>query len=253
MKLYLLNRFVFLFLLSFHAHSEVFTFVVADDEPPYSSISEGVAVGIIPDIINLVFNYLPSHQLKLEAFPWARAQVEVKLSRADGFFTYPSLSRKDYAIFTSNTAYTEDYGYLIYSLDNINRGVIESAASFEGLKSVKVITKTGAEWVSDNIPEYIQKVKTIKSDIMFHLLFLRKQGDFIIMPPEEASYKAKVLGYQDKLAYRQVNFINDALIPFHIGIRKSHPLAKDFISEVDAVLGNDQFLKEVKKIQSSYR
>ncbi len=88
---------------------------------------------------------------------------------------------------------------------------------------------------------------------MFHLLFLRKQGDFFIMPPEQATHRAKILGYQNKLAYRHADFISNSLIPFHIGLRKPHPLANDFISEVDAVVGSEQFLKDVQKILSSYR
>lgn len=253
MKLYLLAPIVCLFFLSFHARSDVFTFVVAHDEPPLSSKFEGKVVGVIPDIINLVFNYFPTHQVKLETYPWARAQVEVARGRADGLLTYPSISRKVYAIFTSNTAYKLDFGYLIYNRGNINRDAIESAASFDELKNSIMITQTGAEWETDNIPEYIQKVEANKLDTMFHLLFLRKQGDFLIMPPEQATYKAKILGYQNMLAYRQVDFINDSMIPFHIGLRKSHPLANEFISEVDAIVASEQFLKEVQTIVRSYR
>jgi|TARA_R110002049_G_scaffold119991_5_gene274348 polar amino acid transport system substrate-binding protein len=252
MKLYLLAHVVCL-LLSFHVKADVFTFVVAGDEPPLSSMSEGKVVGVIPDIINLIFSYLPAHQVTLKAFPWARAQVEVERGRADGLLTYPSISRKDYVSFTSNTVYKLDFGYLIYHRGNTKRDVIESATSFEDLKGVTVITQTGAEWESDNIPDYIHKVEANKIDTMFHLLLLRKQGDFLIMLPEQAIYKASTLGYPNKIAYRQVNFISDSLISFHIGLRKSHPLATDFISEVDAVVGSEQFLKEVQKIVSSYR
>jgi polar amino acid transport system substrate-binding protein len=253
MKRYFLSSFVCLFLLSFQTHAAVFTFVVAEDEPPLSSSSDGQVIGVIPDIINLVFSYLPAHQVKLKPFPWARAQVEVELGRADGLLTYPSVRRKDYVSFTSSTVYKLDFGYLIYNRDNPKRDIIESALSFEDLKGVTVITQTGAEWESDNIPDYLNKVEANNIDTMIHLLLLRKQGDFLIMLPEQAIYKAKTLGYLKNMAYRQVGFINDSLIPFHIGLRKSHPIASDFIAEVEAVVGSKQFLEELQKIVSGYR
>lgn len=69
MKRYFLSSFFCLFLLSFQTYAAVFTFVVAKDEPPLSSSSDGQVVGVIPDIINLVFSYLPAHQVELKPFP----------------------------------------------------------------------------------------------------------------------------------------------------------------------------------------
>ena len=253
MRRYWLAKVFSIFLLSFNVQAEVFTFVVADNEQPLSSGLDNTAIGLIPDIINLVFNHLPDHEVKLKAYPWARAQLEVERGRADGLLTYPSKKRKGYASFTASTLYKLDFGYLIYDKDNASRHEIESATSFADLKNVKIITQTGAEWESDNIPEYMHKVEANEVQTMFHLLMLRKQGDFLIMPPEQATYIAKTSGYQDKIAYRHVDFINDSLIPFHLGVRQSHPLANELISEIDTIVESEGFLQQVNQIVESYR
>ena len=169
MKRYLLAKVLSIFLLSFNVHAEVFTFVVADNEAPLSSGLDNTAVGLIPDIINLVFSHLPAHQVKLKAYPWARAQLEVERGRADGLLTYPSKKRKEYASFTSGTVYKLDFGYLIYDQDNSSRNLIDSATGFADLKNLKIITQKGAEWESDNVPEYMHKVEANEVQAMLHL------------------------------------------------------------------------------------
>jgi len=244
---------VWLFSFSISVQAETFTFVVAENEPPLSSEFEDTAAGIIPDIIKLVFNYFPAHHLKLEVYPWARAQEQVKLGVADGLLTYPSKKRKEYASFTSIPAYKLDFGYLIYNKGSSSRYEIEHATSFQGLENIKIITQTGAEWESDNIPKYMHKVEANNLNTMIHLLLLRKDGDFLIMPPEQAIYLAKKFGYQHDVAYRHVDFINDSLIPFHIGVRQSHPLANELTSEVDVIVGSEKFRKQVQDIVDRYR
>jgi len=254
MKLILLAQLVvWLFSFSLRVQAESFTFVVADDEPPLSSRHDDAAIGIIPDIIKLVFSHLPSHQVKLKVYPWPRAQRLVEHGIADGLLTYPSKKRKQYAHFSSIPTYKLDFGYLIFHKGNIKRYIIESASSFQDLESIKIITQTGAEWESDNIPENMLKVEANDLDTMIHLLLLRRSGDFLIMPPEQAIYIAKKFGYQQNIAYRHVDFITDSLIPFHIGIRQSHPLANELASDIDVVLESEMFRRQVQEVVDRYR
>tara|TARA_R110001583_G_scaffold7720_10_gene38013 strand:- start:37991 stop:38755 length:765 start_codon:yes stop_codon:yes gene_type:complete len=254
MKLRLLSPYVLcLFLFSVSAKAEMFTFAVADNEAPLSYHNEDTVAGIIPEIITLIFSYLPSHQVTVKAYPWARAQLRVEYEQADGFLTYPSEKRKQYAHFTSNHAYKLDFGFLIYHKNNTNRSIIESANSFEDLRSLKIITQKGAEWESDNIPEFMSKLEANNLNTMLHWLLWREQADFLIATPEQAKYIAKKFGYQEMIAYRHVDFINDSLIPFHIGVRQSHPLARELTDKVDVVLKNDVFHKQVQDIVARYR
>lgn len=254
MKLKLLLPYVLcFFLFSINAEAEMFTFAVADNEAPLSYQQDDMVEGIIPEIITLIFSYLPSHQVTLKAYPWARAQVHVEFEQADGFLTYPSKKRKQYAYFTSNYAYKLDFGFLIYHKNNANRSIIESANSFEDLRSLKIITQKGAEWESDNIPDFMPKLEANNLYMMLHWLLRREQADFLIAMPEQSKYIAKKFGYEEMIAYRHVDFINDSLIPFHIGIRQSHPLAGELTDKIDVVLKNDVFRKQVLDLVARYR
>ncbi len=73
------------------------------------------------------------------------------------------------------------------------------------------------------------------------------------MPAEQVIHIAKKLGYKHRLAYRHVDFINESMLPFHLGIRKTHPLANDLIAKVDEVVVGETFLKKVDDIVSRYR
>ncbi|WP_413698489.1 substrate-binding periplasmic protein [Psychromonas sp. KJ10-10] len=254
MKLSLFFLYVFwLFLFSVNAQAERFTFAVAENEAPLSYQQEGIVTGIIPEIITLIFSYLPRHQVTLKSYPWSRAQVQVEYDKADGFLTYPSKRRKQYSHFTSSHAYKLDFGFLIYHKNNTNRSIIESANSFEDLGNLKIITQKGAEWESDNIPEFMQKLEANNLYTMLHWLLRREQGDFLIAIPEQAKYLAKKFGYQHLIAYRHVDFINDSQIPFHLGVRQSHPFARELTEEVDVVLKNEVFRKQVQDIVARYR
>ncbi len=253
MRLLFLIRAILFVSLSFNVQAEQFTFAVADDEPPFSSKSGNEAIGIIPDIIKLVFSHLPAHQVEIKPYPWTRAQHEVERGNADGLLTYPSTKRKKYASFTTGTVFELDFGYLVYDRNNPRRQIIESATSFQDLKDFKIITQAGAEWESDNIPEYMQKIEANQLQTMLHLLVVRKEGDFFIMHPELAIYLAKNSGYEQNINYRAVDFINDSLIPLHIGIRRSHPDVNEVISEIDAALSSEKFRKQFDDMLESYR
>ena len=180
---------------------------------PLSSEVDGTSVGIIPEITPHLFSLVPHYEVKFVALPWARAQLSVEKGAADGFVTYPSGKRKQYALFTKGVANKIDFGYLIYPKDHERRIELEEAQSFQDLKSFKAVIQSGVGWEQDNIPDYIKRVPANNLDTMTHLLFFRRQGDFFIMPPSQAMFYAKKFGYQNNVAYRRAAFINDAEIP----------------------------------------
>lgn len=226
---------------------------MAASEPPLSDEVDGYAAGIIPDITKLLFSLVPEYQVTFQVIPWARAQLYVEEGLADGFLTYASEKRQRYAVFTDTIATTLDYGYLIYHKDNERRLELEEARSFEELKPFKAIVQTGAEWEEDNIPAFIERVQANNLDIMTHLLFLRREGDFLIMPPSQAVYYAKKFGYHQMIAYRRASFINDAEIPFKIGVRKSLKNSRQIINILDKAMSSREYKLGVQKIIDRYR
>jgi polar amino acid transport system substrate-binding protein len=234
-------------------HSEVVQFAVSEGEPPLSSSYKNKAHGLLPDLIQLVLDYIPAFEAETQAFPWPRAQYFVEHGELDGLLTYPSDKRKKYAVFGDFPIYRMDFGYLIYRKNNPNRTQIEAARRFEDLASLTIVTQTGAEWEADNIPKFLKRREVNDLEGMIKLVFGREEGDYFIMPPEQAVYLAKKFGYQNDVAYTPVRFIPDSLIPFHIGIRKDHPKAYQIIQAVNQLKEDPQFQKDRQAIIDRYR
>lgn len=236
-----------------HAFSERLTFAFAEDSPPVSSSINGEPVGILPDLVKAVFRLMPEYEINFDSYPWARAQLLVEAGKVDGFMTYPSSKRKEYAFFTDEPGFIQDYGYLIYRKDSLYRTQIEESRRFEDLRELTVIVENGSEWEEDNIPKFLKKVKGLDQDMMIHLLCLRKEGDVIVMPPEYAKYHAKKFGYEKELAYHPVKYINDSLIPFHIGLSKKHDKAVLIMDRINKVINSQEFKDEQQKVVDRYR
>lgn len=244
---------VFLALPGVSLASSNLTFAYSDKSPPYSFSLNGKTLGLLPDLVQLTFSFLPGYATEHVVVPWARAQYNVRLGLADGLLTYPSEERKEYAVFSDQPLFTQDFGHLVYSADNPNSDLIESATSFADLSSLTVIVERGSQWEEDNIPGYLERETGRDMKAMMHLLMLREAGDFMVQPAEDARYIAQQLGYSEKLRVRQVDFIPNSRIPFHIGVSRQHPSAMDVINEVDAVTQNPEFQSELNTLIRRYR
>tara|TARA_B100002003_G_scaffold16114_1_gene13454 strand:+ start:2276 stop:3088 length:813 start_codon:yes stop_codon:yes gene_type:complete len=229
------------------------TFAFGDKSPPYSSSFDDRAVGLFPDLVQLAFSFIPGYTTEHVVLPWARAQYNMRLGLADGLLTYPSEERKEYAVFSDQPLFTQDFGHLVYSADNPNIDLIESATSFADLSGLTVIVERGSRWEEENIPGYLESEPGRDIKAMMHLLMLRKAGDFMVQPAEDARYMAEQLGYSEKLRVRRVDFIPNSRIPFHIGVSRQHPSAMDVINEVNAVMQNPEFQSELNTLIRRYR
>jgi len=251
--LYIAFLFVFLAFPSVSLGSNTLTFAFGEKSAPYSSSFDGRAVGLFPDLVQLAFSFIPDYTMESLVVPWARAQYNVRLGRTDGLLTYPSEVRQDYAIFSAKPLFTQDYGHLVYSADNPNIDLIESATSFADLSSLTVIVEKGSEWEEDNIPDYLARVPGHDVNAMMHFLMLRKAGDFLVQPAEDARFIAQKLGYLKKLKVRKVDFIPNSQIPFHIGVSRKLPSARAVINQVDAVMQSPEFQSQSNSLIESSR
>ncbi|MDK8463459.1 transporter substrate-binding domain-containing protein [Marinobacter sp. SS13-12] len=229
------------------------TFAFGEKSPPYSSSLDDRATGLFPDLVQLTFRFIPGYTTEHVVVPWARAQYNVRLGLTDGLLTYPSEERQEYAIFSARPLFTQNFGHLVYSSDNPNIDLIESATSFTDLSSLTVIVEKGSQWEEDNIPEYLERVPGRSVKAMMHLLMLREAGDFMVQPAEDARFIARQLGYSKKLKIRKVDFIPNARIPFHIGVSRKLPAAMDVINQVDAVMQDAEFQSQLNILIESYR
>lgn len=242
-----------LIVVSYQVHGHEWVFAFAEDEAPVSYAEAGETTGSLPEVTRMVFEFLPEHDVKMVALPWPRAQRMVASGGADGFVTYPSEERKQYAHFTKDAAYYIDYGYLIYHRDSPARQQLESAQSFEDLRGLTFIGQNSAQWERENIPAFLDTTLANSLDAMVHLLLRRQVGDFIVMPPEQAIYLAKQHGYRSQMTFRQVDFIPNSRIPFHVGVSKKLGNAEDFVRSVDQILASEVFKAQRQALIREYR
>lgn len=235
------------------ATADDWQFGFADDESPVSDAGPRGAQGILPDLTTELFNRLPGETLLMNAGPWVRIQRWVEAGQLDGLVTYPSEERLGYARFSETPVFTMDFGYLIFRDDHPERKVLEAARSFEDLEGMVFIGQQGAEWERDNIPASLETVLVGQLDTMMHLLVRRQSGDFIVMPPEQAIAIARRLGYEGQVAYHPVDFIPNARIPFHVGLRLSHPQTDALIERIDGVLRSASYREAADRIVQEYR
>ena len=111
--------------------SSKLTFAFSDKSPPYSFSLDERAVGLFPDLVQLTFSFIPGYTTEHVVVPWSRAQYNVRLGLTDGLLTYPSEERDEYALFSAKPLFTQDFGHLVYSADNPNIGLIESATFYQ--------------------------------------------------------------------------------------------------------------------------
>lgn len=244
---------VFLALPGVSMGSNSLKFAFGEKSPPYSSALDEKAKGLFPDLVQLTFSFIPAYSTEHVVVPWARAQYNVRLGLADGLLTYPSKAREEYAVFSAEPLFTQNFGHLVYSADNSNIDLIESATSFADLSSLTVIVERGSQWEKDNIPGYLEREPGRDMKAMMHLLMLRKAGDFMVQPAEDARFIARQLGYSEKLKFREVDFIPNSQIPFHIGVSRQLPSAMDVINQVDAVMQDPDFQSQLNALIESYR
>lgn len=230
-----------------------FKIVFSESNPPFSyESSTNEVTGLIPDMVELMFSYLPERSYKFYSYPWKRAQVQLKNSFMDMFCTYPSESRKEYAFFTEQPLLYLEYNYIIFSKNNKKLDKLLAIRDITDLNNFIFLSHSSSDWEEENIPKSVSREYVNKHDQLLHLLFKREVGDFFIMNLEEAIYLASKYGYKDQLMYTQVDFIPDSTIPFHLGVRKSHYNATAIIKQMNKILSNESFVEERKTLMDSY-
>lgn len=232
--------------------SDKLSFAYSEGDHPLSYTLEATAAGLLPDLVDLVFNYIEDYEPTGDSLPWPRAQLYVEQGERDGFLTYPSDNRKRYALFSDVPVYVQDYGYMVYHKDNPKRELLKSSTSFQDLAGLTVVVEIGSDWEKENIPSFLNRVTTPHHDSSIHLLYLRKSVDFVVMPPWIARHIASRFGYQNMIEYTRAGFIKDALIPFHIGISKANKNAEAIVELVNKVLRRKDFQDQKQLLIDSY-
>jgi len=236
-----------------HAQTKL-RFVFDKGAPPYSYASgSGSVAGLFPELVQAVFAALPEYSVSVEAYPWARAQDMVQKGEADGFLTYPSESRKKYAVFNDTPVFIEDIGYLVFVPTNPNAGALRKARTFNDLRSFLFLGSKFSEWENDNVPAYIKKESIPQDESRLQVLIQRKHGDFVIMGRENCNYLLKKLGYSGEVEFAKVNFFPDAQVPFNFGVSQTRGDAAEIVRKLNHVIGMPKVKAKLQRIQKHYQ
>lgn len=242
----------------FSAEKTIVAFAFSDGDPPTSyADKDGNAVGLLPDLVALAFEQIPQYEATLNAYPWLRAKFRVENGQSDGLFTYPGKSVSEYASFTDNPAYVIDYNYIFYAADNERADALEAAVSSEDLTTFTMITDSNPDnvsWEEANLPnDRFKRVYVEDVEAGFHLLVRRHDGDFLVRNPEEAMFLAKKLGYANKINFHRILFLTENNLPFHFGVRLSHPEYDAILTELNRVMESAEFQQKAKEIIEGYQ
>jgi polar amino acid transport system substrate-binding protein len=227
--------------------------VLSDGNPPFSYEEGQLPRGLFYDLLKPLFEQHKDFDAQIKPYPWSRAQLMVESGKADIFCTYPSKKRQKYALFTPTPLFTQDYGVLVFSKDNPRSSELANARSFDDLAQFKFISQKGVGWEMDNIPATIERVWANQLETLLHFAFERAAGDFFVMTVEQAKYLADKLGYADKLMYKQVDFIPNSMVAFHIGVRRDFPQAARLVSELEELQLSERFSEVKLEILNRYR
>lgn len=250
-----LGFFAMLFVASLSQAAPARTIRVAMSEasPPASIVENGQSTGMYRELLETLFSRLPDYRLEFHAFPWARAQWAVQHDEMDIFITFPSANRIRYASFTADSLCVVDYGNIVYDLRGKKAAQIKSAKSFQDLRDLVFVSQDTVAWETENVPGYIRRYPVNGTTALMHMTFRRATGDFFIMPPEQAVYYAKQLGYEHQLGMKKVSFIPNSLAPIHIGLRKSYPDNKALMKAIDSAMHHPDFLTKKRAIEAWYK
>lgn len=219
---------------------------------PTSYIENGKPAGLMRELVEEVFALLPGYHVTFHTFPWTRSQRMVEDGTMDLLVTFPSASRALYAVFTEQPIHIVDYGTIVYDRTGSKAARIMAARSFEEMKPLVFLNQDGAAWEQENVPAYIRRYQVNGMNALLHMTFLRRSGDFFIMNPEMAVYYARKLGYEKQLGMKKVDFIPNSQVPFHIGLRRSHPDSKHLLAAIEAAMARPEFLRRKHVVEQKY-
>lgn len=233
-------------------------FAFSNGDPPTSWANDNItARGLLPELASSVFERIENTHIDALPLPWPRAKLMAEKAQVDGLFTYPSASRQEYLLFSDRPTYVLDYGYIIFNLDNPKADRLARISNYKALSDFTMVTEgpeTTDSWEEENLSlSNFPRIYVNQAKQIFHLVLLRNSGDYFIRNLEEAKFIANSLGYGDRLGYAKVEFKTQNVIPFHLGVQKSHPQAEYIIEQINEVQSSPEFKQEALKIIKRYQ
>ncbi len=130
---------------------------LSDDYPPISFGGLDKIQGISPDILKEVFKNYPKYQVKVEGYPWARAQDMVRLGQSDAMFSIPTDLRNKYSVASKNPGFVQNFKAFTY-LGHSKLNDFKGYKFIKDFKSFTVCEYYSSGWAKDHLVGVIDKI-----------------------------------------------------------------------------------------------
>ena len=135
--------------LAIAGDTRAFYWVDDEDYPPFIYRgADGKPAGIFYEIITEAFHRLDI-PLRVEVYPWVRAQKIVAGGEADGMVTILTEARKQ--VFLGSDPILHVCEYIFFHEDNSRKKEIMSARSLQDIRSFKIVETIGSGWTQENL------------------------------------------------------------------------------------------------------
>ncbi len=202
--------------------------VYFDNFLPSSWMENGQMQGILIDVSNEIFNRL-NISVTHRGYPWARAQLYVKVGEADAFISVPTPERRTYTeiskepvIFLTVSLFTKAGNPKIEQLKKVKK--------VSDLSAFKIVGYIGDGWGKNNLKG--MRVQWVpKLDQALSMLKIGR-ADVLVQSTQVVQYTIKKMGLSD-----QIVEVSDPLVsvPMHFCIGKKSPF-RNRLSQIDETI-----------------
>ena len=199
-KIFCLLSLSIVIILFFHPEiyaKEPMKFAYFSDYKPYSwKADNGKMHGIIIDILDECLHNRMGIDITHTGYPWARAQLFVKVGSADAFVTIPTPERKTYTIISSEPVITGKATIFTY-VNNPKIKKLSAVQSFSDLKPFKQIQYIGNGWAKKNFKGMNVRWVPTLTDVLDRLV--TGNYDYFADSTWVVGYNIRALGYQNRI------------------------------------------------------
>lgn len=209
---------------SYANDAKFFRWVDDEDYPPLIYLAEdGKPAGIFYEIMTEAFRRL-NIPLKVELYPWVRAQKIVYEGKADGMVTV--LTREREKLFIGSVPILKVCEYIFTNKNNPHIKEIMSIQTLEEIKPFKIVEVIGAGWTKETLKGFdIIWVTSLES--AFNML-AKNRVDIFLLNNFVGGYFLKERIKNGYPFYKNivVNKKPIKIIPFRLLIKKESPFLK---------------------------
>jgi len=202
--------------------------------------------GIFIDILNEILVNQMNIKIIYHEYPWARAQINVKLGIEDAFITTPTQERLGYVtpnktpiIYMQKVPYTQ--------INNPDIDILKKVQNINDLKDFEILDYLGNGWAKKTLVDH--NVTWVEDPNQALNMLANNKGDVFIENPIIIDFTLEQMGLTGKLERLPVSFDS---APFHLFIKKDSPLTT-LLDEFDIILRQLQIKGFIEDVIEKYK